>query len=253
MIVPPDVVQAISKKKAQYGRFIDTKQWASLNEVILPDCTLKFIDTDGSILKIGKTPLDFTSRDAMLSVFVSWFAKAETLHNFGPADLEYSNPDGNEVRAIWAMEDQLIFKGQFEIRGGGYYHETWILKENGWYLKSLRLERTYNKVTLVVRFLYLLDTLDPDNCVGERYEEGKDLNKLQCQHMMERPLDLSKYISHSDNSDNHLDSPARLALVASTMMVRTMTVIAAVSLRVRLLCRLAPVISYVMPYIISDV
>ena len=156
MAVPPSVVAGITKKKAQYGRFIDTKQWDKLNNVILADGHLSFLATDGSPLTVGKTTLNFRSREAFLSFFKTWFAKAETLHNFGPGEFEWSGDGEDEVLAIFAMEDQLMFPGRMEIRGGGHYHERWVQRDGEWYMKELRLERTYNKITPLVRLSTLL-------------------------------------------------------------------------------------------------
>jgi hypothetical protein len=47
--------------------------------------------------------------------------------------------------------------GFVEIRGGGYYHETWKMERGDWFLKSLRLERTYQKTSPVAKILVFLD------------------------------------------------------------------------------------------------
>ena len=42
----------------------------------------------------------------------------------------------DEVDAVWGMEDQIILQhtaGLIEIRGGGYYHETWKMKNGDWF------------------------------------------------------------------------------------------------------------------------
>lgn len=83
-----------------------------------------------------------------LYIFLSlYLEKAETLHMFGPGDLEQISVD--EVKAVWSMEDQIYLKSTNlkAIRGGGYYHETWKLKGGEWYLQSLDLKRTYLKRT----------------------------------------------------------------------------------------------------------
>ncbi|EXJ75565.1 uncharacterized protein A1O5_00071 [Cladophialophora psammophila CBS 110553] len=78
-----------------------------------------------------------------------FLARTQTLHMFGPGDMRYLTPEKNEVEAIWSTEDQIIWKDEnppFQMRGGGYYYETWALKDGEWLVKSLRLERTYMKV-----------------------------------------------------------------------------------------------------------
>ncbi|GAD93728.1 hypothetical protein NECHADRAFT_102143 [Paecilomyces variotii No. 5] len=159
MTVPFEISQKIHQKKAQYGRYIDTKQWDKFDQVALPDADLTFLDTNGSLLSIGNKALAFQTPKQFTNFFRRFFANAQTLHMFGPGDLQQTGVD--EVKAIWSMEDQIIMKytgGLAEIRGGGFYFETWKLKDGDWFLQSLRLERTYTKISLLARVLDLLQT-----------------------------------------------------------------------------------------------
>lgn len=154
MSVPAEIAEVIIRKKSRYGRYIDTKQWDKFDQVALPNAEFSFYDTDGSILKAGNTPFVFLSPAAFTDFFSKFFTNAQTLHMFGPGELQLTSFD--EVKAIWAMEDQIILKhtmGLVEIRGGGYYHETWKIENGDWFLKSLRLERTYQKTSLMAKIL----------------------------------------------------------------------------------------------------
>ncbi|KAL2865211.1 uncharacterized protein BJX67DRAFT_359010 [Aspergillus lucknowensis] len=157
-IVPLDIAEVIVRKKSQYGRYIDTKQWDRFEDVALRDATLSFHDVDGSILKSGGTSFHFPTATTFTNFFRKFFTDAQTLHMFGPGELHQKGPD--EVRAIWAMEDQIILKhtaGLVQIRGGGYYYETWREKGGDWFLESLRLERTYQDTSLAAKILIFLD------------------------------------------------------------------------------------------------
>lgn len=137
MPVPLEVAETICRKKSQYGRYIDTKQWNNFGQVALPEAEFNFFDSDGSILMAGRTALAFSSSKAFTEFFSSFFANAQTLHMFGPGELEQTAAD--EVKAIWGMEDQIILNstaGLVELRGGGYYYETWKMKDGDWFLKS---------------------------------------------------------------------------------------------------------------------
>jgi hypothetical protein len=158
MSIPVEIAEVIIRKKSQYGRYIDTKQWDKFDRVALPDAEFSFYDTDGSILKAGNTSFAFPSSAAFTVFFSKFFASAQTLHMFGPGELQLKADD--EVGAIWGMEDQIILKhtmGLVEIRGGGYYHETWKMERGDWFLKSLRLERTYQKTSPMAKILVFLD------------------------------------------------------------------------------------------------
>ncbi|KAK4236622.1 hypothetical protein C8A03DRAFT_35478 [Achaetomium macrosporum] len=148
-------IEAIRKRKAQYCRYLDTKQWDGIEAMALPDATLSFFNPDGSIMLVGKTPLTFSTPHAFQSFISGAFATAQTLHMCGPGKVVPSSPD--EMKDVWCMEDQTVVNwtaGLLEMRGGGYYHETWKMKRGEWFLKSLRLERTYLKLRLWQGFLY---------------------------------------------------------------------------------------------------
>lgn len=129
MSIPLEIAEIITRKKSQYGRYIDTKQWDKFDQVALPDAEFSFYNTGRSILKAGHTPFVFLSPGALTEIFSKFFASAQTLHMFRPGELQLGDID--EVTAIWGMEDQIILKhtvGLVEIRGVGYYHETWKME-----------------------------------------------------------------------------------------------------------------------------
>lgn len=141
MPVSPETAEIITRKKSQYGRCIDTKQWKSIDQVALPDAELTFLDIDGSDLKIGPTPLHFVSCKSFGEFCRKLFQNAQTLHMLGPGELDQTAAD--EVTAIWSMEDQLIMNftaGLGDVRGGGYYFETWKLRDGDWFLKDPDIE-----------------------------------------------------------------------------------------------------------------
>ncbi|KAI1118102.1 hypothetical protein F5Y14DRAFT_297332 [Nemania sp. NC0429] len=155
--VEAEVAEIIRQKKSQYARYIDTKKWSKLEEVALPDAELEFLNPDGSPMTIGSTRLAFTSIHAFAAYFGKFFASAQTLHMIGNGELKRTGP--GEVEAIWGMEDQIILYGYAQIRGGGYYHETWVKKGEDWFLKSLRLERTYTTYNLVASIGMMLQRI----------------------------------------------------------------------------------------------
>ncbi|RTE85003.1 hypothetical protein BHE90_000387 [Fusarium euwallaceae] len=151
--VTPEVALAITRQKARYGRYADTKQWDKFaQDIALPDARFSFYDTEGKLLVAGPQSLAFDSVKGCAAFFGKFFSQFQTQHNFGPGDFEQVGPD--EVKAIFGMEDQIMSKylgAWVEIRGGGFYHETWKLVDGEWYLQDLRLERTYQKETVLVK------------------------------------------------------------------------------------------------------
>lgn len=141
--------EGLVRQKARYGRYLDTKQWHSFVQIALPDARFRFQDVDGSIIFRNGTGMDFDSLSSFVDYFRELFADAQTLHMFGPPDVQIER--GEQVEVIWAMEDQLHFGEDSpisELRGGGYYYEIWVKTSDGWRLKDLTLRRTYSKVCL---------------------------------------------------------------------------------------------------------
>lgn len=150
--VSPEVAVAITRRKARYARYADTKQWDKFEALNLPTAAYAFLDNTGKPLAVGSKALVFESPKPVADYFRKFFAAQDTMHNIGPGDFEQVAP--GEVKAVWGFEDQIISKhlGSWaKIRGGGYYYETWRLVDGEWYIADLRMERRYQEETLLVR------------------------------------------------------------------------------------------------------
>lgn len=159
--VTPEVALAITRQKLRYARYADTKQWDLFEKIGVPDGRFNFFGADGEPLRMGKAVV-FDSAKSFADFFNHFFSGLETLHNIAPGDFETSNENPDEVKAIFAFEDQLLsktFGSWFEIRGGGHYNETWKLIDGEWYLKELNMKRTYQKESLLVRVISLVANL----------------------------------------------------------------------------------------------
>lgn len=157
--VTPEVALAITRQKGRYARYADTKRWDKFaEEIALPDARYTFFDVDGKPLTVGKAALAFDSTAALAAYFTKFFAELDTIHNLSAAgDFEQVAP--GEVRAVFGFEDNVMNKtlGHWaEIRGGGYYYETWRLVDGEWKIAELRMERTYQKMTFLVSFALTL-------------------------------------------------------------------------------------------------
>lgn len=156
--VSPEVAEILTRKKSTYCRYLDTKQWHNFDQMVLPDCDFTFYDTDGSILKVGRTPIQFNSSKKFTSFFEEILRHGQTMHLFGPGELDQTAPD--EVTAIWPVEHQLVMlAGLVAVRGGGHYFETWKLKDGDWFIQDLVLKRVYIHANLLARVLTFFQTL----------------------------------------------------------------------------------------------
>ncbi|KAF5517173.1 hypothetical protein CGCA056_v011013 [Colletotrichum aenigma] len=151
--VSPEVALAISRQKARYARYADTKQWDKFDkEIGLPTAQYVYCGTDGQPVVLGTQKCVFASPGACAAWFGNFFSYLETLHNIGIGDFEQIAPD--QVKAVFGFEDQLFSKqlGSWAgLRGGGFYYETWKLVDGEWYIQDLRMERTYQQATFLFK------------------------------------------------------------------------------------------------------
>lgn len=155
--IPFETVLEITKKKAQYGRYIDTKKWDQFCLLALPNARFRFRNADNSIITRDGQAMDFQSLTSFVDWFSQLFENAQTLHMFGPPEMSLLSKD--EVSVSWSMEDQIYFHGHdqlSDIRGGGYYSELWVRKDDSWWLQDLTLTRTYQKLSIAMKVLSML-------------------------------------------------------------------------------------------------
>lgn len=158
----PETVEIIRRKKAQYCRFVDTKQWSRLPEIALPTAKLNFFEPDMTPLGVGKKKLLFDSLQAYTDYVSKGLAGMQSIHVIGLEELEQTSPD--EVKAIFCMRDDVKMVNSLGLvwsTGGGYYHETWRRKGDDWFLESLRLERSYVAVSVLFAVIsFLIDVVE---------------------------------------------------------------------------------------------
>lgn len=139
MKITYETSERIRTKKAQYCRFVDTKMWDEYEKLAFPDATFTFLGVDGEIL------YEFSSTKAHIETAAAALEGAQTSHRVSNSELVRLSD--NQIAAIWAMEDYLIFRPRGDdsvssMRGYGHYHETWELHEGDWFLRKLELRRT---------------------------------------------------------------------------------------------------------------
>lgn len=135
-----DTYRDIAAKKAKYGRYSDQKLLHKLSEVALPDATFTFYNVDGSIKVQNGREYHFTSLNDAVSFFSRVSAEAQTLHLFGPPTMEALSD--SEVAVTWAMTDS-VYLNEYEMYGGGFYDERWVHRAGEWWLRELKLRRTF--------------------------------------------------------------------------------------------------------------
>ncbi|KAH6616120.1 hypothetical protein B0J18DRAFT_438928 [Chaetomium sp. MPI-SDFR-AT-0129] len=152
---PPEVVERIRHKKAQYTRLADTKQWYKFDTIFVDDATFHFVDIDGKAIfppdaaAGADSPHTWVSRDAWAAFFDKGLADFQVIHQVGPGEFDMVRED--EVRAVFSVLYHSGPKGygagDKHETGGGHYRETWVRKEGDWFCTDLWMQRLYHRVT----------------------------------------------------------------------------------------------------------
>jgi hypothetical protein len=132
------LVNTISDRKAKYCRYVDTKRWDDLSELLVEKPRLRFYDPQGALLS------GFDTTEEWIATMKDYLDGAHTIHQVHNGEIEVVSDQ--EVRAIWSMEDYLILAAgpdrPASMHGYGHYHETWILADGVWRIAAIELQRT---------------------------------------------------------------------------------------------------------------
>lgn len=137
------MLSAIRDRKAKYCRFVDTKRWDDLADILIANPKLRFYATDGSLI------FGFDSTAEWIDLMKSYLDGAHTIHQIHNEEFEVVSD--TEIRAIWSMEDYLkLAEGPdrpASMHGFGHYHETWRLEDGKWRIAKIDLRRTILEIT----------------------------------------------------------------------------------------------------------
>ncbi|OHE99230.1 hypothetical protein CORC01_05511 [Colletotrichum orchidophilum] len=157
MVLSPEAAETIRRKKTRYCRYLDTKQWASLSTIILPDAEIEFLDAEGqTAVDENGVEQKWNSLEGFVGYFEPVFAGMQTLHVVDPGDFEVDEENGagnvDETKAVFGFVYHAGNAGSekgVHLTGGGHYYETWRRDKDGdgeWYLAKMRLHRLFWKV-----------------------------------------------------------------------------------------------------------
>ncbi|MGU3498583.1 nuclear transport factor 2 family protein [Mycobacterium sp. C31M] len=140
-----DDYEAIRQLKARYCRFLDTKDYEAWKKLFAPDVVVKLdmaISTGGAD---GQTAPDLVGLDEFVPVVLGGVEHAQTKHHVHTPEIALTSDA--TAKAIWAMEDLLLFADGGELFGAGHYHETYEKRDGSWVITSLHLTRTILRFT----------------------------------------------------------------------------------------------------------
>jgi SnoaL-like domain len=137
--------EQIRRLKAQYCRFLDTKQWEKWGGLFTSDATVA-AGGDG-----GQAKGMVAGREEIVRWVSDQVGKAVTVHHVFAPEIDIESL--SRATGIWAMEDIVTFgedvpRRPFKsLNGFGHYHETYMADEGRWYIESIRLFRIRQDIT----------------------------------------------------------------------------------------------------------
>jgi ketosteroid isomerase-like protein len=120
----------ISKVKARYCRFLDTKDWDAYTDLFTEDLVLDDDPASGRVTR---------GRAEAIKRIRSFVEHAQTGHHVHSPEMDIR---GDEADVIWAMQDRVIGPAQLNERahtGFGHYHERYVRQDGRWRIASLKL------------------------------------------------------------------------------------------------------------------
>jgi 3-phenylpropionate/cinnamic acid dioxygenase small subunit len=121
---------AICNLKAAYCRLLDTKDWEGWGQLFTEDIVADTTGSGGTVMK---------GRDNMVAMVSQSLAQAKTAHQVHSPEITV---EGHEARAIWAMQDRVVW-GERSLTGYGHYTERYVRTAEGWKIAEQALTRLH--------------------------------------------------------------------------------------------------------------
>jgi len=118
-------IEEIKQLRAQYVRFVDTKQWAAWAALLTDDFRLE----SEAGLHVG--------RDAAVAMVSGALGEGSTVHHCFTPEITLTGPD--TATGIWAMEDVVRIEldgTPIAFHGYGHYHDDYVRTTAGWRFKQ---------------------------------------------------------------------------------------------------------------------
>lgn len=122
---------AICNLKATYCRLLDTKDWEGWALLFTEDVEVDVRDSGGGVEK---------GRDSFVASVRGSIETTKTCHQVHSPEIVIS---GDSARAIWAMQDRLIWDNGHTMTGYGHYHENYVRRDGRWQIARQKLTRLF--------------------------------------------------------------------------------------------------------------
>ena len=122
-----DDVEEIKKLKARYFRALDTQDWDLYQSVFAEDCVVDLTRAGGE---------RFEGRPAFMA-YATAMPLVQSVHHGHMPEIDLTGPD--TATGVWVLEDYNIWEDGTQNHGWGHYLETYVKRDNRWYIKTMAL------------------------------------------------------------------------------------------------------------------
>ena len=132
-------IESIKLLKARYCRYLDAKDWDRWQDVFADDFVSDTTAAGGTII-VGVDDFMAYTRNTIGK------PSQATVHQVHAPEIELTS--ATTARGIWALNDVVRLIPTLTLHGYGHYHETYEKIDGQWRIKSSRLTRLREDVTL---------------------------------------------------------------------------------------------------------
>jgi SnoaL-like domain len=129
-------IEAIRQLKYQYFRFLDTKRFTELGQLLTDDAT--------SAYQSGE--LSYNGRDAIVAFLEESLGNGDivTMHNGHHPEIELTGP--GTATGVWYLEDRVVIRAMdLEILGTLLYDDRYVKVDGQWKIKHTGYDRIFEE------------------------------------------------------------------------------------------------------------
>ena len=134
-------IESIKQLKARYCRYLDTKAWDRWCDLFPEDFVGDITDAGGTLIVGANEFMAYTRRT------IGKPSQA-TVHHVHAPEIELTS--ATTARGIWALNDIIRLVPALTLHGYGHYHETYEKIDGRWRIKTSKLTRLREDVTMPV-------------------------------------------------------------------------------------------------------
>jgi hypothetical protein len=133
-------IEAIKQLKARYCRCLDAKDWDAWRDVLADDFVGDTTEAGGRVI-VGADEFIVYTRNTIGK------PSQATVHQVHAPELELTSE--TTARGVWALNDVVHLVPPLTLHGYGHYHETYEKADGRWRIKTSKLTRLREDVTII--------------------------------------------------------------------------------------------------------